>query len=74
MVIFHVFGILFKIISVDAGHRIFLPSSSDESFTVDYFPYSECDQMYFFDDKMAQFSNSMCSHTVGWAGIKMVPL
>ena len=30
--------------------------------------------MYFFDGKIAQFSNSMCSHNVGWAGIKMVPL
>ena len=74
MVIFHVFGIIFKIISIDSGHRIFLDSSSDESFSVDYFPSPKCDQIDFFGDKIAQFSNSMCIHTVGRACIKMVPL
>ena len=74
MVIFHVFGIIFKIIYIDDGHRIFFHSSSDESFSVDYFPSQQCDQMDLFGDKIAQFSNSMCIHTVGRACIKMVPL
>ena len=74
MVIFHVFGIIFKIISIDAGHIIFLHSSSDESFSVDYFPSPKCDQMGLFGDKIAQFLNSMRIHTVGCACIKIVPL
>ena len=74
MVIFHVFGIIFKIISIDSGHRIFLDSSRDERFSVYYFPSPKCDQMDFFGDKIAQFSNSMCIHTVGRACIKMVPM
>ena len=73
MVIFHVFGIIFKIISIDAGHKILLHSSSDESFSLDYFPSSKCDQKDIFGDKIAQFSNSMCNHTIGRACIKMVP-
>ena len=74
MVIFHGFGIIFKIIFIDVGHRIFLHSSCDKSFSVDYFPSQQCDQMDLFGDKIAQFSNSMCIHTIGRACIKMVPL
>ena len=74
MVIFKVFGIIFKIISIDAGHRIFLHSSSDESFSVDCFPSTKCDQMDFFGDKIAQFSNTMCILTFCRACLKMVPL
>ena len=74
MVVFHVFGILFKRISIDAGHIIFFHSSSDEKNSVDYFASPECDQMAFFGDKIAQFSNSMGGLTVGRAFMKMVPL
>jgi len=45
MVIFHVFGILFKRISIDAGHMLFFHSSSIEKKSIDYFPPLECDQL-----------------------------
>ena len=35
MVIFHVFGILFKRISIDAGHIIFFHSSKGEEISID---------------------------------------
>ena len=67
MVIFHVFGILFKRISIDAGHIIFFHSSSYEKKSVDYFSSPECDKRPFFGGKIAHFSNSMGSLAVGWA-------
>ena len=73
MVIFHVFGILFKRISIDAGHMTFFHSSRNEKSSVDYFPSPECDQMAFLSGKIAQSSNSMCGLTVGRACMKMVP-
>ena len=74
LVIFHVFGILFKRISIDAGHMLFFHSSSIEKKSIDYFASPECDQMAFFGDKIAQFSNSMGGLSVGRAFMKMVPL